>query len=62
MIATASSIATLELSETSLQISPIVAVSEPVSVEEPHPTDSLEGVLVEETELASPKSEIGKEA
>ena len=61
MIATASSIATLELSETSLQISPTVAVSELVPVEEPQPTDSLEGVLVVETELASPKAEIGKE-
>lgn len=58
VIETAQAIATVEVSETSLQVSSIVAVSDsPVSTEEPQSTDSAEIVLVTETGLVSLKTE-----
>ena len=58
VIETAQAIATVEVSETSLQVRPIVAVLDsPVSTEEPRSTDSAEIVLVTDTELVSLKTE-----
>ena len=58
MIETAKSIATVEVSDTSLQVSPIVAVSEPpVLAEQPQSSESVDIVLVAETDLVSSKTE-----